>query len=190
MPLSLVKKVIKKMVQKKFAACGNNFEFNPFDVFSHSNIYVGNHVLIQHGADFIATRSKIVIGDHVMIGENVSVRGGNHRIDIKGRYMDTIRDDEKIPENDQDVIFEGDNWIGINVTILHGVTIGRGSVVAAGAVVAKSTPPYSIVGGVPAKVIRFRWSADEIIEHEKIMYDEKKRFTYDSLCKWQSEYRG
>lgn len=57
-------------------------------------------------------------------------------------------------------------WVGSNVTILKGVTIGRGSVIAAGAVVTKSCPPYSIIGGVPAKVLKARFTPDEIKEHE------------------------
>ncbi len=76
----------------------------------------------------------------------------------------------KLPENDQDVIFEGDNWIGMNVTVLKGVTIGRGCIVAAGAVVNKSTPRYSIVGGVPAKVLKMRFTPEQIKEHEAILY--------------------
>lgn len=87
-----------------------------------------------------------------MFGPHVSIRGGDHRSDIVGRYIDEVKDTDKIPQNDKDVIFEGDNWIGMNSTILKGVTIGRGSIVAAGSVVVKSTPPYSIVGGVPARV--------------------------------------
>ena len=58
---------------------------------------------------------------------------------------------------DQPVVIEDDVWVGANVTILKGVTIGHGSVVAAGAVVTKSCPPYSIIGGVPAKILRKRF---------------------------------
>lgn len=87
-----------------------------------------------------------------------------------GRFVDTIGDDEKLFENDQDVIIEGDNWIGMNTTILKGVTIGRGCIVAAGAVVNKSTQPYSIVGGVPAKILRMRFTEEQIKEHERILY--------------------
>lgn len=65
-------------------------------------------------------------------------------------------------------------WIGCNVTILKGVTIGHGSVVAAGAVVAKSCPPYSIIGGVPAKFIRQRFTEEEIKIHERILYGTKE----------------
>ena len=82
------------------------------------------------------------------------VSGGDYRFNIPGRYIDTIIDEEKLPENDADVVFEGDNWIGMNVTILNGVTVGFGSVIAASSVVTKSIPPYSIAGGVPAKVLK------------------------------------
>ena len=67
------------------------------------------------------------------------------------------------------MVVEDGCWIGANVTILKGVTIGRGSVVAAGAVVTRSCPPYSIVGGVPARVIKPRFTAEEIEEHESLL---------------------
>ena len=60
------------------------------------------------------------------------------------------------------------------MTILKGVTIGRGSVIAAGAVVTKSCPPYSIVGGVPAKVLKMRFTSGEIKEHERMLYGKTK----------------
>jgi len=81
-----------------------------------------------------------------------------------------VTDEEKLEENDQDIIFEGDNWIGMNVTILKGVTIGKGSIIAAGAIVTKSIPPYSISGGVPAKVLKYRFNKEEIKRHEAIVY--------------------
>ena len=76
---------------------------------------------------------------------------------------------DKLPENDAAVVIEDDVWTGANVTILKGVTIGRGSVVAAGAVVTKSCPPYSIIAGVPAKVVKMRFTPAEIEKHERIL---------------------
>ena len=67
------------------------------------------------------------------------------------------------------MVIEDGCWIGANVTTLKGVTIGRGSVVAAGAVVTRSCPPYSIIGGVPARVIKPRFTAEEIEEHESLL---------------------
>ena len=105
---------------------------------------------------------------------------GNHRIDNIGYFM-FDSDNDKRPEDDRDVIIEGDSWFGINVTILSGVTIGRGSVIAAGAVVTKSCPPYSILGGVPAKVLKYRFTIDEVLAHERILYPESQRLSKEEL---------
>ena len=66
-------------------------------------------------------------------------------------------------------------WIGCNVTLLSGVTIGRECTIAGGAVVAKSTLPYAIMGGVPAKHIKFKCAIEEILEYEVVLYPEGER---------------
>ena len=67
------------------------------------------------------------------------------------------------------------------VIILKGVHVGRGSVIAAGSVVTHGIPPYAVVGGVPTKVIRFRWSLDEILAHEAEIYPKEKRLSLEYL---------
>ena len=144
--------------------------FFPVDsTFTYGNMYLGDNINIGYGADMIASRSKIILGNHGVFGPKVSIRGGDHRVDLIGKFIDEVNDTMKKPENDLDIIFEGDNWIGMNVTILKGVTIGKGSVIEAGAVVNKSIPPYSIAGGVPAKILRQRFSPQEIFEHESLL---------------------
>ena len=90
---------------------------------------------------------------------------------------------------DKDVIVEEDCWIGCNVTLLAGAHIGRGSIVAAGAVVNKSTPPYAVIGGIPAKVIKFKWTVDDILKHEAILYPENERYTRKELEEIFSNYK-
>ena len=96
-----------------------------------------------------------------MTGPRVTMITGGHRYDIKERPMKSIGNEEKLPENDLDIILEGDNWIGANATILKGVTVGQGAVIAAGAVVTKDVLPYSIVAGVPAKMIKMRFEEND-----------------------------
>ena len=105
---------------------------------------------------------------------------GNHA-HIKGMFITDITEANKPKGYDQDVVVEKDVWIGCNVTLLSGVTVGRGCTIAAGAVVAKSTPPYAVIGGVPAKFIKFKWTIDEILEHEAILYPEEERFSRNEL---------
>lgn len=84
---------------------------------------------------------------------------------------------------DKDVIVEEDVWIGMNVVLLSGAVIGRGSTVAAGSVVTRSLPPYCMAGRVPAKPIKFKWTIDKIFGHERILYPEEECFTREQLEK-------
>lgn len=153
----------------RFGSVGTGFRFDPHGTYSYGSIHVGDFVNLGTSPVMLATKSSIRIGNHVMFGPSVTVRGGNHRIDLVGRYMDTVGDDEKLPENDPGVVIEDDVWVGGNATILGGVTVGRGSVIAACAVVTRDVPPYSIVGGNPAKVIRQRFTADDVAKHESLL---------------------
>ena len=76
---------------------------------------------------------------------------------------------EKRPENDLPVMIDDDVWVGANVTILKGVHIHTGAIVAAGALVVKDVPEYAIVGGVPAKLLKMRFSPDELEKHKKLL---------------------
>ena len=117
--------------------------FPPFYTDCGKNIHVGKHVFLNMGCKF-QDQGGIFIGDGTLIGHNVVLATLNHAMSPRDRGS-------MIPAP----IHIGRNvWIGSNATILPGVTIGDGAVVAAGAVVAKDVPENTIVGGVPAKVIR------------------------------------
>lgn len=97
--------------------------------------------------------SHVVIGDDVMMGPECMMFTSNHGMDRTDIPM------WRQPFSDPRPIMIGDDvWIGARVTILPGVHVGNGSVIGAGSVVTKDVPPYSIVGGNPAKVIRMRLS--------------------------------
>ena len=86
-------------------------------------------------------------------------------------------------EDDQDVIIEDDIWVGSRAVILKGVRIGRGSIIAAGAIVNKDVPPYTIVAGVPAKVVHRRFDIETIIIHERELYPPERRLERSYLDK-------
>lgn len=170
-----------------FASHGRNFRFDPAGDYTFGTIRVGNDVHLGMRPTINATRSRIQIGNKVIFGPQVTIRGGNHRTDLVGRFMFDVTEGEKRPEDDLGVVIEDDVWIGTRAIIVHGVTIGRGAVVGAGAVVTKSVPPYAIVGGVPAKVMRFRWNVETILRHEVILYPSEKRLDRAALERWQKQ---
>lgn len=169
-------------MKKAMGNCGENVMIKPStSVFKGiENFYFEGDLKIARYAIIYSTEAKVIIGKKVDIAPNLKIITGNHRIDKVGYFMFDANYSKR-PEDDKDVIIEGDAWLGINVTILSGVSIGRGSVISAGAVVTKSCPPYSILVGVPAKVLKFRFTIEEILEHEKALYPKEKRFTREEL---------
>lgn len=148
-------------------------------------------------ADIMVTNAKFIMKPHSGAAEGLRVTTGNHAM-IIGRFYRTITEKEKPIGLDKDVVVESDVWIGRNVTLLAGVHVGRGATIAAGAVVNKDVLPYSLVGGVPAKFIKFKWTIDEIIQHESQLYPEDERFERRCLeeifngivCRNENENQG
>jgi acetyltransferase-like isoleucine patch superfamily enzyme len=184
----LTDKVLSFFYKKSMLSCGKKVYLRPVssDFKGLWNLSIGNHVSIPKKSILYCTEASLTIGNKVIFGPAPTIITGDHRIDVVGKYI--IDSCEKSTNNDIPVIIEDDVWFGANITVLKGVTIGRGSVVAAGAVVNKSCPPYSIIGGVPAKILKFRFTVDEIIEHEQILYPENQRLLRINLIKIQQNY--
>ena len=110
-----------------------------------AQLYLGDCIINSYVDIYCATR--IEIGNGVLIGQHVTIRDDDgHRITYNGK-----KDNEPMSKP---VIIKDNVWIAINATIMKGVTIGEGSVVAAGALVTKDVPPHCLVAGVPARVIK------------------------------------
>ena len=136
----------------------------------------GRNTHCQYSTTFWSPHRKIILGDNVgigprctflcdtLIGSKVAIAGNvaflnsdDHKYNVIGKTMwDSGRGDK------YEIIIEDDVWIGYGAIILSPVRIGRGSIVAAGSVVTKDVAPYAIVGGNPAKLIKLRFTEEEI----------------------------
>jgi acetyltransferase-like isoleucine patch superfamily enzyme len=169
------------LILPAFRRCGKRVNADPDAFYSFHNIELGNDVTIGRGAVLMAGNSLITIGNKVMFGPNVTLIGGNHNTSVIGRYMYDVH--EKRPEDDLGVIIEDDVWVGAGAIILSGVRLCRGCIVAAGALVTKEVPPYAIVGGVPAKILAFRFDIDTILVHEAQLYPFEQRLSRETIQK-------
>lgn len=141
---------------KRFFLCvagakvGNNVYIYPgVHIYSPKGFTIGNNVTISSNV-IITAAGTVNIGNNVLIGYGSKILSANHRIpDEHGMIFGAGHDFKPV------VICDG-AWIGANVVVLPGIRIGEGAVVAAGAVVTKNVDAYTIVGGVPIKVIRRR----------------------------------
>ena len=149
---------IKKISLKKV---GRNFRFGHTSRFrDHRLIEIGNDVLF--GANtYINTIVPVTIGNNVMFGPNVTLVGGNHKMSTIGKQMRFVKE---IGDN-KPIIIENDVWVGSNVIILKGVTIGEGTIIGAGSVVTKSLMPYFICYGNPCAQKKARFTKSELKKH-------------------------
>lgn len=162
-----------------FRSHGSNVRFDPDGLYSFGTISLGSDVSLGLRPLLMAAESTIRIGSKVMFGPYVSILAGNHNTAQLGKAMFDVR--EKRKEDDADVIIEDDVWIGSHATILKGVTVGRGGIVGAGAVVTKDVPPYAIVAGSPARLVKFRWDVETIQRHEAALYPPGSRISAEVL---------
>jgi acetyltransferase-like isoleucine patch superfamily enzyme len=130
------------------------------DMFS----YIGPNSLVQHTriGRFCSIANDVRIGPGIHPLELFSTSTVFYRLNNAFDYQ-LIKEDFPFEEN-KEIIIGNDVWIGLGAIVLDGVNIGHGAVVAAGSVVTKDVPPYAIVGGVPARIIKYRFSEAEINE--------------------------
>lgn len=118
------------------------FLMRKVNVVNPANISIGNHTVINKAVMLDGRAAELIIGDNVDIAQETNIWTLEHDVNDENHKIVSGK-----------VIIDDHVWIASRVTILPGVHIGRGAVVASGAVVTKNVPPMAIVGGVPAKVI-------------------------------------
>ena len=146
--LNFIRVIRSSVAGRLFARTGKNINVEKGADFGFgSNIEIGDNSGLGVNCN---VRGPLKIGDNVMMGEDVIIMTNSHNFNKTDIPMLAQG------HNVKKVIIGNDVWIGARVIILSGVTIGDGVIIGAGAVVTKNVEPYAIIGGVPAKLIKYR----------------------------------
>lgn len=163
----------------KWAKANKNNGTIAMSVFDMGLVSVGDSSYGELNVTTFSDRHRLIIGNYVSIAQHVTfLLDVEHRLDCISTYPFKV----KIAESERqeafakgDIVVDDDVWIGYGATVMSGVHIGQGAVVAAGAVVTKDVPPYAIVGGVPAKIIKYRFDDDIIRILQQVDYSKIDR---------------
>lgn len=155
------------------------------DVYLKEDVYttIGSHSYNNHAKIYRWSDAPLIIGKYCAISYGVKfvMDDGKHKVDIVTSYPFKHH---KIG-GDKGIRIGDDVWIGMNATILYGVTIGNGVTIAAGAVVTHDVPDYCLVGGVPAKIIKRKCTEEEAAQMNKIAWwdwdDDKVERCYEDF---------
>lgn len=167
------------MQPDSYASAGKHCEIGFGQTTVPDNIILEDYCRIQNHLNFISYKGRLRVKRFSAIAAGCIIIPGDH-VPTVGvpQYLSG-----KLHINDVDgeIVVGEDAWVGAGTILLSHCHIGRGAVVAAGAVVSKPVPPYAVVAGVPAKVIATRFSIEQILEHEKQLYPENERMSRTDL---------
>ncbi|WGS63892.1 CatB-related O-acetyltransferase [Marinitoga aeolica] len=162
--------------KKKWREKNKHNETSPVNLFPIEIVKVGNYSygpLEVHS--WGANNERLEIGNFVSIASGVKfILGGNHTIDTFSTYPFKVKflGEKREAWSKGPIVVEDDVWIGMDSMILSGVKIGKGAIIAARSVISKDVPPYAIVAGNPARVIKFRFKKELIEKLLKIDIEE------------------
>ena len=189
--INIFKKLFKigKFNPKNYGYFGDSVGISLNTIISNPrNVYLYGNNGLKH-AVVLSGRGRVIFKKNSGASYGLKISTGNHARVVGIPYR-CISESDKPDGFDGDVVIEEDVWIGMNVIITCGVTIGRGANIGAGSVVRNNIPPYSVVIGNPAKVVGFTFNPSQIIEHERILYPESERIPREILEKNYNDFYG
>lgn len=177
-----------RLLQFRWIRNNKENETIPMTRFNPETVKVGKGSYGELNVVSFGDKTKLTIGNYVSISEEVTfLLDVEHYIDKVSTYpfrVKILHECQFEAFSKGDIVVDDDAWIGYGATIMSGVHIGKGAVIASGAVVVKEVPPYAIVGGVPAKVIKYRFPEDIREKVGRLAFDQ---LTGDKIAKYIEE---
>lgn len=156
-------------------------------IFDIDKVSVGNYTYGNIDILDFGTNEKLSIGSFCSIAPNVKfILNADHCTNYFTTFplkVKVLQNQDKEGISKGDIIVGDDVWLGLNAVILSGVTIGQGAIIAAGAVVTKNVPPYAIVGGNPARIIKYRFEAEIIDKLLKVNFSKLSKYDIEKHIK-------
>lgn len=174
---------------KNYMSIGEYVNLRPPLFLNPRNVELESFTRLQTGVEIIASqKQKVIIKKYTTVSAGSILIPGAHTPTVGlPQYLSYTG----INDINGNLVIPEDVWICARCIILSKAKIGRGCVIGAGSVVNKCFPPYSVVAGVPAKIIGIRFSLDQILQHEKLLYKEEERLAESYLRNlFENEFNG
>lgn len=182
----LTKCYVTDMKHSSFGKIGEHCNFGYGATMNPKNIYMEDYSRVQNHLNFISYKGKLIVKKYAAIGAGCTIIPGDH-VPTVG-VPQYLAGHLHINDVDGEIVVGEDAWVGAGTILLSHCSIGRGAVVAAGAVVSKPVPPYAVVAGIPAKIIATRFTIEQILQHEAELYPPEERMSKEDLENLFQEY--
>ena len=175
----LYRQYVSPLAKSGYGKIGKNSIIMNNSIINKQNIFVDDYCVIQDQLNFISNHGKLIVGKYSVISSGCTIIPDAHTLIVGVPfYLSTIG---HINDKEGDIIIHEDCWIGAGCILLPGCKIGRGAVIGAGSLIKKEVPPYAVVVGRPARIIATKFSIEQIIKHESILYPPNERMTIVEL---------
>lgn len=167
--------------RRNFGSFGKNSKVGyPVYISSVKTVHLEDNTVLRGGISIQNNKTEhVYVKKYTVISMNVTIVTNNHHSTVG--IPQCLLGASHINDISHDITIGEDVWVGANATILSEGNLGRGCIVGACSTVTKPVPPYALVVGSPARIVGVKFSIDQILEHEKVLYPEKERFSREYL---------
>ncbi len=177
--LKVCKHFLPEYDYSKMGMMGTHVKIAPGSFLNEKNLYLEDYTMLQEGIRLISNEGRLIVKKYSVVASNCIFIPGTHRLKVGVPFYLAAK--YHIGDEDKQIVIEEDCWVGAGCIVLPGVKIGRGSVVGAGSVVTKDVLPYSVVAGVPAKIIAVKFREEDVLLHEQVLYSADERMTQEQI---------